>query len=78
MVIISRLEEKPFNLLQFYCQVYYIKDDDSTIKMRHDFDNENGNYLLLDGYYIFNVHFSNKIIDPITNKEIYFSDLVKI
>lgn len=80
MIIISRLEFMPKNPAKYPCQIFYKKDGDITSRNKYKFDNKDGDYILLNGYYMFCTikEEVNKVTEIETGKEIYFSDLVKI
>lgn len=80
MIIISRLEFMPKNPAKYPCQIFYKKDGDITSRNKYKFDNKDGDYILLNGYYMFCTikEEVNKVTEIETGKEVYFSDLVKI
>ena len=80
MIIISRLEFMPKNPAKYPCQIFYKKDGDITSRNKYKFDNKDGDYILLDGYYMFCTikEEINKVTEIETGKEVYFEDLVKI
>ena len=81
MIIISRLDFKPTNIVTYPCQIFYKKDGDITSKNKYKFDNKEGESMLLDGYYLFSnlkKEDYEKVVNIETGKEVYFSDLVKI
>ena len=80
MIIISRLEFMPKNPAKYPCQIFYKKDGDITSRNKYKFDNKDGDYILLNGYYMFCTikEEVNKVTELETGKEVYFSDLVKI
>lgn len=80
MVIISRLEFIPNNPVKYPCQIFYKRDGDITSKNKYRFENKDGEYLLLDGYYSYcnySEEYFNKAVNLETGKEVYFEDLVK-
>ena len=81
MIIISKLPWiRTTSPLIIYCQIYYKKDGDITLKFDSKFNNEGGDYLLLKDYYLYSIlkkEDYDKAVNLKTGKEIYFSDLVK-
>ena len=81
MILVYKLELDPLqNISSIPCRIYYRKDGDCSVivKYKPDLSNYLDFNLLNNGWFYLYVLGDNKVTESGTNKEIYFSDLVKI